>query len=169
MGIWIARLLMDATLLTFAAFKSFQQWQQGWSSSIINLLVQDNVLAFVFLLSVQILNLTLEGVVQPQATLAGIGYAIAADVIIGTRLLLHTREVMYAADDPGSVQLTEFIVRPELDLAERTQVSLGDDILGLPRLAIMPEEAEEDRHTYGEVTPIEEGDSARALVFRKRS
>lgn len=168
LGLWITRLAMDGILVGFAAFKSFQQYQQGWSSSVVELLVRDNMLAFVFVFTMQVLNLILEsGAVRPQATATGIGFAMATDIITGTRLLLHTREALYALDESDSMQLSELGVRPALVLTDHSDLSLNDGMITLPRLTIISEEGEGDVPSGDDFTPIEESESSKALMFSR--
>ncbi|EJU01597.1 hypothetical protein DACRYDRAFT_116697 [Dacryopinax primogenitus] len=167
MGLWIARLAMDSILLGFAGFKSVQQYRQGWSCGIVELLIRDNILAFICILCVQVLNLTLEAVARPQATLAGIGFAIATDVLVGTRLLLHTREATSYTDDTDSIQLSELGARPAIVLTDLSDISVADHVGNLPRLELISEEADEDAHAYDDFTPVEESGTAKALLFMK--
>jgi len=108
-GIWVSRLALDTILFFFVLWKAFEQYLKGWHSDIVELLITDNVVAFALVCLIQVGNLVIFLVATPQGAQGGVGFAIATDVIIGCRLLLHTKEVVYKRRDPYE---TEFGLEP---------------------------------------------------------
>ncbi|KZO91819.1 hypothetical protein CALVIDRAFT_557980 [Calocera viscosa TUFC12733] len=108
-GIWASRLALDTIFFSFALRKAFQQYRRGWHGDIVDMLITDNVAAFALVLIVQVINLVIMLVVEPQAAEAAVGFALAKDVIIGSRLLLHTKEVINKRRSPYE---TEFGQEP---------------------------------------------------------
>ncbi|KZT54719.1 hypothetical protein CALCODRAFT_519148 [Calocera cornea HHB12733] len=93
------------TLSTELTHVWLEHHRQGWQSGIVELLITDNVAAFALVLLVQTINLVILLVAEPQEAQAGVGFSLASDVIIGSRLLLHTKEVINSRRNPYETEI----------------------------------------------------------------
>ncbi|EJU00632.1 hypothetical protein DACRYDRAFT_117100 [Dacryopinax primogenitus] len=104
-GIWASRLALDTIFFGFVLWKAYEEYRQGWHSSIAEMLITDNVTAFALVCLIQVMNLVILFSKNPQGAQAGVGFALASDVIVGSRLLLHAKEVINNRREPYETEL----------------------------------------------------------------
>ncbi|EJU04086.1 hypothetical protein DACRYDRAFT_93526 [Dacryopinax primogenitus] len=105
---WIFRLLFDAILLLMVGYKTTHRYVSYSGIDLLDVMIKDNVSAFIFIFCVQSINLFASRLAPVELSGVGLPFSIATDIIMSTRLILHIREAFFGTDDEEEEQGLDF-------------------------------------------------------------
>ncbi|KZT61938.1 hypothetical protein CALCODRAFT_479432 [Calocera cornea HHB12733] len=105
---WIFRLLFDAILLLMVGYKTTHRYVSYSGVDLLDVMIKDNVSAFIFIFSVQSINLFSSRLAPAELSGVGLPFSIATDILMSTRLILHIREAFFGDDDDEGENGLEF-------------------------------------------------------------